>query len=251
METQGPRDKEKRSSALKWHTQLERIASGEGCEMSKRLQRLTFLIICLLLSWIWVKTSCADEEDAENENDITSIFSVKLSATKSRKAKCQRPNPDDPRGEILKGVYCPIRLKVMDKNNPVRKFVGVLIGKHRATDGDLTFDVVPYEEYRYLINESNLKERNGALHCEIVPHDRAKFESIFDRMRLKSVVEVGGVWVEDTHHENWRELHPVESLMVLNTMEVKEKSFRLRTWWRKCKRLFSTLGGFLRHLNHI
>src|ERR1700757_4190184 len=200
--------------------------------MNRTLRYLTFFIILLLLSWIWIKASYADEEDVENGDDKTSVFSVQLSSTtKSRGAKCQRPNPDDPRREILKGVYCPIRLRVMDKNNPVKKCVGVLIGKHRATDGDLTFDVVPNEEYRYLINESNIKYRNRGLHCEIVPHDRAKLERIFDRMRLKSVVEVEGVWVEDTHHENWRELHPVENLIILNTMEVKTKSFRLRIWW--------------------
>jgi hypothetical protein len=219
--------------------------------MNRRLKSLTFLIAYIFLSWIWIKTSCADEEDVENGIDKTSVFSVQLSSTtKSRRAKCQRPNPDDPRGEILEGVYCPIRLKVMDKNNPVRKCVGVLIGKHRAIDGDLTFDVVPYEEYRYLINESNLMERNGGLHCEIVPHDRDKLGSIFDRLRLKSVVEVEGVWVEDTRHENWRELHPVESLIVLNTMEVKAKSFSLRMWWRKWTQLFWVFGGFLRHLDH-
>jgi hypothetical protein len=218
--------------------------------MVKRVRLLFPLIIFLFLSWVWIRTSYGDEEDTEyNENSVR-VFSVQLSSTtKPKSLKCQQPNPDDPRGEILKGVYCPIRLKVMDKNNPIRKCVGVLIGKHRATDGDLTFDVVPNEEYKYLINESNVKERNGGLHCEIVPYDRDKFERIFDRMKLKSVVEVEGIWVEDTHHENWREFHPVENLIVLDTMEVKSKSFRLRTWWRKCTQLFWTFGGFLRHLD--
>jgi hypothetical protein len=72
-----------------------------------------------------------------------------------------------------------------------------------------------YEGYRYLINKSNIKYRNGGLHCEIVPYDRAKLGRIFDRMRLKSVVEVEGVWVEDIGHHNWREFHPVNSLRVV------------------------------------
>jgi hypothetical protein len=134
--------------------------------MRKGLQHITFSIILLFLFWIWIKTSHGDEEDTEyNENSVR-VFSVLLSSTRNhRKVQCRIPNSDDPRGEILKGVYCPIRLKIMDKDNPVRKCVGLLIGKHRATDGDLTFDVVPNDQYSYLINESNVKYRHGSIHC--------------------------------------------------------------------------------------
>lgn len=172
-------------------------------------------MIFLFLSWIWVKTSYGDEEDTEYNEDSVRVFSVLLSHTRNHRALCRIPNPDDPKGEILRGVYCPIRLKIMDKGNPVRKCVGLLIEKHRATDGDLTFDVVPDEGCKDLINEGNVKERRGGLHCEIVPDYRGRLEGIFDKMRLKSIVEVEGVWVEDTHHENWRELHPVTVLRVI------------------------------------
>jgi hypothetical protein len=74
---------------------------------------------------------------------------------------------------------------------------------------------VPDEGCKDLINRGNVKERRGGLHCEIVPDDRDKLEGIFDKMRLKSIVEVEGVWVEDTHHENWREFHPVTVLRVV------------------------------------
>jgi hypothetical protein len=104
------------------------------------LKRFTFFITFLLLSWVWIRVSHGDEEDTEyNESDMR-VFSVLLSSTRNHhRGWCRRPNPDDPGGEILKGVHCPIRLNIMDRNNPVRECAGVLIGKHRATDGDLTF----------------------------------------------------------------------------------------------------------------
>ena len=144
------------------------------------------------------------------------VFSVPLNSIRGPQGRmCQRLNPDDPRGEILKGVYCPIRLKILDKNNPIRKCVGVLIGKHRAMDGDLTFDVVPNEEYRNLINNSNIKRKKGGLHCEIVPNNRIKLEYIYKQIELNSIVEVEGVWIEDTHEHNWRVLHPVTTLQLI------------------------------------
>lgn len=184
--------------------------------MSKGTQHFIASIVLLFLSWLWIRASYGDEEDLEyNESDIR-VFSVPLSSARNhQKGRCRIPNADDPKREILKGVYCPIRLKIIDKDNPLRKCVGVLIGKHRAADGDLTFDVVPNQECRYLINDSNVKYRHGGLHCEIVPTDKDRLQVIFDRMRLKSVVEVVGVWVEDTKHHNWRELHPIENLSVI------------------------------------
>jgi hypothetical protein len=184
--------------------------------MSKNARHIIFSLILIYFTWLWIKISYGDEEDTEySESDIR-VFSVPLSSTRNRqKERCRIPNADDPKGEILKGVYCPMRLKIMDKDNPVRKCVGVLIGKHRAVDGDLTFDIVPNQECRYLVNEINVKYRHGGLHCEIVPTDKDRLEGKFDRMRLKSVVEVVGVWVEDTNHRNWRELHPVTSLKLI------------------------------------
>ncbi len=184
--------------------------------MSKSLRHIVFSVILLFLFWVWIKTSHGDEEETEYNENAVRVFSVLLSSTRNhQKARCRIPNPDDPKGEILKGVYCPTRLKIMDRNNPFRKCVGILIGKHRAMDGDLTFDVLPNDEYRYLINNSNIKRKKGALHCEIVTDDRIKLEDIYKRIELNSVVEVEGVWVEDTQEHNWTELHPVTTLKLI------------------------------------
>jgi len=184
--------------------------------MSKGVVHIKFFIILLFLSCLWIRASYGDEEDLDYNESDTRGFSVPISSARNhQRGRCRIPNVDDTKREILKGVYCPIRLKIMDKDNPLRKCVGVLIGKRRAADGDLTFDVVPNQECRYLINDSNMKYRHGGLHCEIVPTDKDRLESIFDRMKLKSVVEVEGVWVEDTNHHNWRELHPIENLRVI------------------------------------
>jgi hypothetical protein len=198
------------------------ILKHEESAMS-RDPRFIAIIFLLLLS-LWVTTSHGDEGDlgskSGNRSEKVGLFSnLKSDFVRLwrdvRNPQCWRSNPDDPKGEILEGVDCPRRLKIMDKNNPIRKCIGVLKRKHRARDGDLTFDVLPKEECKYLINQSNVKEKEGGLHCEIVPDDRFKFEDIYNRMELRSIVEVDGVWVEDTRHENWRELHPVTSLRVL------------------------------------
>lgn len=189
-----------------------------------RRKLLYFLITFLVLLLLWVISSHEDEEDFEdksgNRNQTTSLFSAMRSdvvriARNVREPQCWRSNPDDPRGEILKGVDCPSRLRIMDKDKPSRKCIGMLILKHRARDGDLTFDVLPNEEYQYLINPVNVRKMKGGLHCEIVPDDRAEFEEIFNGIGLKSIVEVEGVWVEDKNHRNWRELHPVTGLRVV------------------------------------
>jgi hypothetical protein len=189
-----------------------------------RRKLLYFLIAFLVLPLLWVITSHEDEENLEdnsgNRNQITSLFSAMRSevvriARNMREPQCWRSNPDDPRGEILKGVDYPSRLRFMDKDKPSRKCIGMLILKHRARDGDLTFDVLPDEEYNYLINPVNVRKMKGGLHCEIVPDGRTRFERIFNGIGLKSIVEVEGVWVEDKNHRNWRELHPVTGLRVV------------------------------------
>lgn len=215
--------------------------------MSRRIRLMTFFIISLSLPCVWAGVPQKNKEGigyvlSRVEEDLTFTQEGYLSyilpapngiemASISSKFKfpseivrlwrfvkdprCWRSNPDDPRGEILKGVDCPRRLRIIDKNDPVRKCVGVLVEKGKARDGDLIFDVFPDKEYQYLINKSNIKVRKGGLHCEIVPYDTVKFKDTFNRMKLNNVVEVGGVWVEDTNHLNWRELHPIKSLRLV------------------------------------
>lgn len=198
------------------------LTNGGGSEMRRKL--LYFLIIILVLPLLWVISSNEDEENLEdnsvNRNQKTSLFSAMRSevvriARNVREPQCWRSNPDDPRGEILKGVDCPSRLRIMDKDEPIKKCIGMLILKHRARDGDLTFDVLPNEEYKYLVNSVNVRKMKGGMHCEIVPDNRGKFDEIFNGMEPKSMLEVEGIWVEDKNHLNWRELHPVTGLRVV------------------------------------
>ncbi|MGE5446669.1 MAG: hypothetical protein ACM3SR_19055 [Ignavibacteriales bacterium] len=198
------------------------LIKDEESEMNRKLR--FFLIIFLYLPLLWVATSYEDDEDldykSENRNETKSLLSVLKSDVVRvlrtvKDPQCWRSNPDDPQREILKGVDCSTRLRIMDKDKPIRKCIGMLILKHRARDGDLTFDVLPDEEYKYLINPINVRKMKGGLHCEIVPDGRAKFQEIFNGMGLKSIVEVEGVWVKHKNHRNWRELHPVTSLKLL------------------------------------
>ncbi|MGE5445262.1 MAG: hypothetical protein ACM3SR_11790 [Ignavibacteriales bacterium] len=188
-------------------------------------QKLLYLLMIIpFLLFVLIITSHEDEENVEyksgNRDQTPSLFSAMRSdvvriARNVREPQCWRSNLDDPRGEILKGVDCPSRLRIMDKETPIKKCIGMLILKHRARDRDLTFDVLPDEEYKYLTNPVNVRKMKGGLHCEIVPNGRARCEGIFNGMGLNSIVEVEGVWVEDKNHRNWRELHPVTSLKLL------------------------------------
>jgi len=214
--------------------------------MRGKMHGITFFIILLFLPWVLARAPHKDNRGiahvlSEAEKDVTITQEDYLSYIRPitdgsemvsisskfpseivrfwrfvKNPQCWRPNPVDPRGEILKGVDCPRRLKIIDKNDPIRKCVGVVVEKRRARDGDLIFDLLPNKEYQYLINKSNIRMRKGGLHCEIVPDDTNRFENVFNQMKLNNVAEVEGIWVEDTNHENWRELHPVKSLRLVS-----------------------------------
>ncbi len=88
-----------------------------------------------------------------------------------------------------------------------------------AGDGDYCFDLVP-DSNRYL-GVGNYILRKGGLHVEVVPADHSMIERIGgvcpgDRVRVK------GVWVIDTDHGMWTEIHPVVDIEILNS-ESKER----------------------------
>jgi hypothetical protein len=211
--------------ALAFKTFHGEILKHEEITMNRKLRFDAIIFLFSLV--VCVTGSHGDENDLEsklgNRSEKTGLFSNLKSEfvrvwRDVRTPQCWRSNPEDPKGQLLEGVDCPRRLKIMDKNNPIRRCVGTLKQKHRARDGDLTFDVLPKKECVFLINQSNVRNKKGRLHCEIVPDDRFKFEDIYNRMEPGSDVEVEGVWVEDTGHENWRELHPVTGVRVLQSL---------------------------------
>ncbi len=88
-----------------------------------------------------------------------------------------------------------------------------------AGDGDYCFDLIP-ESDRYL-GVGNYILRKGALHVEIVPSDQSvvlgQIEGVCPGDRLKVV----GVWVVDTDHGMWTEIHPAVKVEILSTKSEK------------------------------
>lgn len=122
---------------------------------------------------------------------------------------------------MFKGTNDPWRLKVLDKHNPYRECTGTVknfrIKNGFFNDGDTVFNVVS-EDCDQLINQSNIRNTYGGIHCEINLADRNKFRRILKQLRDGDIVKVRGIWVEDWgEHEDpgWRELHPVTELKKL------------------------------------
>ena len=105
-------------------------------------------------------------------------------------------------------------------------------------DGDMSFNVTPdTQDDKDLLNMNNTKALNGALHVEIICMDKKAIDpsyfKTFNGDFCKDVdppfplpqkgehVRITGKWVKDVgsphpDHEEWNEIHPVESIQVLH-----------------------------------
>jgi len=114
------------------------------------------------------------------------------------------------------GVYDPQRLRVMDTCVTVTgTIVGIVPTKGPATDNDYIIEVKVDPQYQYLLSIGSYWFRSGYLHVEIVPKDQTKLLSNLNLepgMRIK----ITGVWVLDTDHGWWSELHPIWSIEIIS-----------------------------------
>ncbi len=119
-----------------------------------------------------------------------------------------------PASNVFNETYDPERLRIIDTCRVVE---GVVIGPPFITgDGDYCFDLEPSPQYKGMLSIGSIVLRKSRLHIEIVPADQEKLLSQLggglcpgDRVRVK------GVFVIDTDHGLWAEIHPVITIEVL------------------------------------
>jgi len=112
---------------------------------------------------------------------------------------------------VFEHTHTPSRLRIVDTCVDT---VGVVkIPPFIAGDGDYCFDVVP--ENKNLLGVGNLILRKGGLHIEVVPADQERVLKEIGGICPGDVVKVRGVWVIDTDHGLWTEVHPAEKIEVI------------------------------------
>jgi hypothetical protein len=112
---------------------------------------------------------------------------------------------------VFEYTHTPSRLRIVDT---CVETVGVVkIPPFIAGDGDYCFDVVP--ENKNLLGIGNLILRKGGLHIEVVPADQERVLGEIGGVCPGDVVRVRGVWVIDTDHGMWTEIHPAEKIEVI------------------------------------
>jgi len=113
------------------------------------------------------------------------------------------------------GVYDPQRLRVIDTCVTVTgTIVAILPQIGPATDGDFIIDIKVDPEYEYVLSIGSYWFKGGYLHIEIIPKDQP---NVLANLNLKPGmrVKVIGVWVLDTDHGWWSELHPAWLIEIL------------------------------------
>ena len=105
------------------------------------------------------------------------------------------PCPENP----LEGVWGPARLVVLGE---CVKAAGMAHNIHRATDGDITFDLAVDEGYEKLLGEG------ATLHVEIVP----VHQGFVPIPKEGEHVCVTGTWVIDKGHGEKTEIHPATAI---------------------------------------
>lgn len=112
--------------------------------------------------------------------------------------------------DLMKGVYDPGRLKILDPANPTKTITGTVERVLKPPDGDYHIETRLDKEYLSLLNKANYDKVSGDLILEVVPRDQSRvpIPHVGDR------ISATGVWVLDTNHD-WNELHPVRGIIIL------------------------------------
>jgi len=114
------------------------------------------------------------------------------------------------------GVWGPQRLRVIHTCVTVTGVImGIFPSEGPASDGDFSLDLKVDPEYEYLLSLGSYWFRSGYLHVEVIPKDQP---TVLAGLNLKAgmKVKVTGVWVLDTDHGWWSEIHPAWSIEILS-----------------------------------
>ncbi len=105
-------------------------------------------------------------------------------------------------GNVFIATYDPMRLRILETCVTVE---GVVVSEiNRVEDGDIVFDVRLDPEYEHMLSIGSWILRKGAIHVEIVPDD----QDVVIVPEKGDRVRIVGVWVVDTDHGSWSEIHP-------------------------------------------
>jgi hypothetical protein len=113
------------------------------------------------------------------------------------------------------GVWSVERLRVIDTCKTLTGKIDVI---HNVTglsvDNDFTFDVKPDPEYAYLLSFGSYAIQGGTIHIEVVPSDQ---NTVLAGLSLKAGdhVRITGVWLLDTNHGWFSEIHPAWNIAVI------------------------------------
>ncbi len=117
---------------------------------------------------------------------------------------------------VFKDTHSPSRLRIIDSCEVV---VGIVKGPPTISgDGDYVFDVEVDDDYRHMLSLGNIILRGSSLHVEVVPADHEDVLGDIGGVCPGDKVRVTGVFVVDTDHGMWSEIHPAYEIEVINTM---------------------------------
>ncbi len=121
---------------------------------------------------------------------------------------------------VFEATHSPERLRIIDTCESVE---GVVVGAPRIVgDGDYVFDLKPDPGYEWMLGLGNIILRKGSLHIEVVPEDHFKvLDPIGGGVCPGDRVRVTGVYVSDTDHGMWTEIHPTYKIEVLERASSK------------------------------
>jgi hypothetical protein len=122
-----------------------------------------------------------------------------------------------PTQNVFEYTHTPARLRIVKTYIEV---TGTVKDPPKVeSDGDYCFDIIPDKKFEYTLGIGNLILRKGALHIEVVPFDQEKVLGPIGGVCPGDVVRVKGVWVVDTDHGMWAEIHPAWEIEVLDAAE--------------------------------
>ncbi len=113
------------------------------------------------------------------------------------------------------GVWGPQRLRVLSTCVTVRGTIQDLEPTSGpAVDGDYSLDIKPDPGYAWTLSLGSYVLNGGNLHVEVVPSDQAM---VLGNVTLTpgAHIQVTGVWVLDTDHGWFSEIHPAWSVVIL------------------------------------
>ncbi|MEB2835887.1 MAG: hypothetical protein GSR80_001411 [Desulfurococcales archaeon] len=135
---------------------------------------------------------------------------------------------------VFRYTHDPARLRIVEGCVTV---TGRVVGAPKIEDdGDYCFDVKIINSSGAILSLGNEVLRRGALHVEVVPHDHFRvLGPIGGGVCPGDIVRVTGVYVVDTDHGMWAEVHPAYNITVLKRASTSP--------WPDCLRGRAVGGG--------